>query len=196
MLKFPSCLTCLIMMFSIFSLSAKKLPKLREVPWISDEAVYFLDRFLEENPDAAVLEFGSGASTLWLAKRTRNLVSLEHSSQWSEYIQRELSKNNDCHPVDYLLYQRPYGTVCENYPDEFFDLILVDGRDRVNCIMHSIRVLKKGGILMLDDAHRRRYRNGVKLLKDWECHKTQQVGLDLAGTIHENCNTYWYIKPL
>ena len=67
----------LLPIFLFFSISGSAF-SLRPVPWLTDEAVAFLDVFCEENPDAKILEFGSGASTLWFAKRTPNLYSDEH----------------------------------------------------------------------------------------------------------------------
>lgn len=41
-----------------------------------------------------------------------------------------------------------------NIPDEYFDIIIVDGIHRVNCAYASLNKLKKGGILILDDSNR------------------------------------------
>ena len=43
------------------------------------------------------------------------------------------------------------------YPDQQFDVILIDGRERVGCFSNSIDKLKKGGIIVLDDSFRIRY---------------------------------------
>ena len=46
--------------------------------------------------------------------------------------------------------------------DEPFDLILVDGRDRVNCFYASCGFLKRGGHVILHDSERPRYSEAKK----------------------------------
>jgi hypothetical protein len=45
----------------------------------------------------------------------------------------------------------------DSYPDESFDVILIDGRSRPSCIKHAICKLKVGGAIILDNADRERY---------------------------------------
>ena len=47
-----------------------------ETPWITFRAIDWLDAFLK--PDMDVFEYGAGGSTLYLAKRARRVVSVEH----------------------------------------------------------------------------------------------------------------------
>lgn len=186
---FTACLIC-------FFGTAGKLPKLRPIPWVTHDAVLFLQEYMRENPDAKVLEFGSGASTLWFASKTPNLVSVEHSLPWYNKIKRLLKNSTKYHPVNYILHKRPYYCVCDQFPDESFDLILVDGRNRKGCIKHSIRILKEGGVLMVDNAERHYYRAALKLLKDWQGVKTVQTRPDSCGFTYNNWQTRWYIKPI
>jgi predicted O-methyltransferase YrrM len=43
-----------------------------------------------------------------------------------------------------------------------FDLIVVDGRERVRCVRAALPRLAPGGVLLLDDSQRRRYRSVVQ----------------------------------
>jgi len=47
-----------------------------------------------------------------------------------------------------------------------FDIIVVDGRERVECIRHSLPALKEPGVILLDDAERPEYAAGIQFLKD------------------------------
>lgn len=59
---------------------------------------------------------------------------------------------------DYLNYSfKKYVKSIDEYPDGYFDLILVDGRARPSCILHSIPKLKSGGLLVVDNAERSYY---------------------------------------
>jgi len=167
---------------------------MRPIPWITHEAVCFLTKYMKEHPNARVLEFGSGSSTLWFAKHTTNLVTVEHHPKWSKKI-TQLLKDPKCHSVHQILHKQPYYGICKQFPKESFDLVLVDGRNRKGCIVNSIPLLKRGGVMMVDNAERRYYKAALDLLKNWESVKTIQLKPDTCGFTYPNWQTHWYIKP-
>src|ERR1700692_3986272 len=68
---------------------ARKLFDFRPVrPWISYRAVEFLDQKI--TPDWRVIEFGSGMSPLWFARRCGFLHSIENDPRWHELLSRRL----------------------------------------------------------------------------------------------------------
>lgn len=186
---------CLYFIIICFLNSVIIAHPLRPIPWVTHKAVLFLDQFMKDNPHAKVLEFGCGSSTLWFAQRTKNLVSIEHSAQWFNDINSMLHENEKCFPVQLILHEMPYYSVCDNFPDNYFDLILVDGRNRSGCIKNAIRTLKHGGILMLDNAERPYYQKALDLLVGWESISTDQPEPDSCGFTYPDWKTNWYIKP-
>jgi hypothetical protein len=56
---------------------------------------------------------------------------------------------------DFIL--EDYVKSIEDYPDGYFDLVVVDGRARPSCILHSMQKVKVNGILLLDNADRSYY---------------------------------------
>lgn len=50
-----------------------------------------------------------------------------------------------------------YVTAIDQYPDQYFDVILIDGRARPSCFMHAMRKIKFGGYVILDNAERESY---------------------------------------
>jgi hypothetical protein len=86
-------------------------------------------------------------------------------------LQVELDSSN---PLDYystdessLMFTfKNYASSIDKYPDNYFDLILVDGRSRPSCLYHSRRKLKSGGLLVLDNADRKYYLSGNLLDKE------------------------------
>lgn len=50
-----------------------------------------------------------------------------------------------------------YASAIDVYPDEYFDVVMVDGRSRPACLKHAAPKLKKGGLLVLDNADRAYY---------------------------------------
>lgn len=67
-------------------LSIHDLPDLvsLDVPWWTFDAADAVEGFLASRPAARVFEWGSGASTVWLAKRSGCVVSIEHDAAWAE----------------------------------------------------------------------------------------------------------------
>lgn len=123
-----------------------------------------------------VLEFGSGGSTVFFLQRKANLVTFEHSEVWIEklkpklqtydnwkiklvnYVRREMASNS----------HEQYLHGLEEVRDNSLDLVLVDGRHRVECIRASIPKVKKNGYIILDDSDRPEYLEAFELLQEWE----------------------------
>jgi predicted O-methyltransferase YrrM len=185
----------LIMFFALSSQLLNAEVDLRRTPWLTEEAINFLENFLLSKPDAKILEFGAGSSTIWFSRKTKNLVSVEHNPDWFARINQILLLSDASSEVDLRLIPRPYYKICEEFPDDFFDLVLVDGRNRNGCILHATRLIKSGGVLMLDNAERHYYKKGLALLKDWKEHRSLQTCPDSEGFFYHGWRTDWFIKP-
>jgi len=159
---------------------------LRDFPWWTPDAVKFVDGLLTK--DFEVLEFGCGGSTPWLCKRAKSVITVEHNPKWYDIVKRENIINLDIHLLD-----RPYNNFTEKFPDNYFDFIIVDGRDRVKCFGDSIRILKPGCWIGLDDASRERYSEAWKLVDNWEKYKT--VNKDPRKAKTGSLVTWFWKKP-
>lgn len=182
-------ISCCLSISSLFGVN------FRTEPWLTESAISFLDQYLSLHPEAIILEFGSGASTLWFAERTPHLHSVEHSDRYYAYVSRRLKKDEKYHHVEYYLLPCPYYGICDQFPDEYFDLILVDGRNRKGCIAQSIAKLKTGGVLMLDNAERPYYFAAFEWMEEWEHISTEQTGPDKFGFWYPGWRTDWWVKP-
>jgi len=183
-----------IFFFLLVCMMVSKADALRPVPWLTEGAIEFLDDYFKKKPNAKVLEFGSGASTIWFAKKTKNFVSIEHDAKWYRTINSKL-KAMGAWQVKYRYIPLPYYEVCDNFENEHFDLIVVDGRDRVKCIEKAIRILKEGGILMLDNSERKRYNRAYELMRKWPLYEEEQKKPDSCGFWYRGWKTSWWIKP-
>lgn len=172
---------------------------IRPVPWLVDEAVTWLEREVSCGSIKSVLEFGSGASTVWLAPRVKTLVSVEHTQEWYSKVVDTIGANQK---VDCRLRPRPYNTVCaEELPTRQFDLVIVDGKDRVECAQSSHTLVRPGGWLMLDnsDFNTPWSRPIFDLLNTWKHTTWVQEGPDQVGYIAPNgieWETTIFRKPL
>lgn len=168
--------------------------EINPLPWLTDQAIDFLEELIKNKSHIKILEFGSGGSTLWFAKKNVGLVSIEHDENWYKKVNEELNKIGL--NVDYRLIKKNYFEVCNEFPDEHFDLVLIDAKDRVDCIKRAMRILKRGAFLMLDNAERPKFQIAHEILKDWPCTITTQVGKSRLGFEQENWQTKWWQKPL
>lgn len=157
----------------------------RNEPWLVESAIKLIDNFLNDVSHKAVFEFGAGASTSWFHARSAFFWSVDDDKS---YIPESLE-------LIVRLAKRPYNKVIDNFIDNYFDLILVDGRDRVKCIESSIPKLKSGGWLVLDNSEREYYQRGIDLMKDWNRIDCKQNRPDKYDFIYPNWTTSIFIKP-
>jgi hypothetical protein len=131
------------------------------IPWVTYSFIDFIKGRLNKN--LVVFEYGSGSSTLFYADHVRRVVSVEHNEEWykkivgskpanTEMIYTQLSTDGE--------YARKAAML-----NEKFDIIIVDGRDRVNCCKHSLSALTEKGVIVLDDSERLAYNDARLLLK-------------------------------
>lgn len=152
------------------------------VPWWTYRAIDVVDAWLAARPHPIrVFEYGSGASTLWLADRADEVVSVEHHRGFGEMIGRELgaysgvrfeiveptpaasprvgSQKEGHAGLDFADYVATIDRVGGS-----FDLIVIDGRAREACLRAALPHLADDGIIVFDNTRRRRYREAIAAL--------------------------------
>src|SRR4051794_31760851 len=67
-----------------------KTPLDLEIPWFSYAAIDFLEKFIR--PEMNVCEYGSGGSTMFFAKRTSSVFSIENNEKWFELVSGRLKQ--------------------------------------------------------------------------------------------------------
>lgn len=147
------------------------------LPWLNYPLVELLEERLTR--DHSVFEYGSGFSTLFYAQRVRRIVSVEHDSNWFDKLQSTVPDNVKlihC-PLD------EDGSYCRTVIHHGqFNLVIVDGRDRVNCVRQALQALSPDGILILDDASRIQYQPAIDYMIAAGFRKLCFSGLKAAGT--------------
>jgi len=129
-------------------------------PWLTPESCKILSGFL--NKSHVGLEFGSGRSTLWFAKRVKYLTSVEHNKAWYEKVRKALA-NNGQNNVDYYFIERAredeeagdsaYIKIIDRFETDSIDFILLDGLYRDICAEKVLRVIRPGGLLIIDNIN-------------------------------------------
>jgi hypothetical protein len=162
-----------------------------ELPWITFNAIDFISQRL--NPNSKVFEFGGGGSTLFFLKNKATVYTVEHDKKWFEILssmvedkkytkwngffieaeKNKLSVNSDkANPLDFYTEDpnfldcnfKSYASKIAQFDDDFFDIVLVDGRSRVSCIHQSINKIKSNGLLVLDNSDREYYTSQINNL--------------------------------
>jgi len=131
------------------------------LPWITYPAIALLERRVK--PNMNVFEFGSGFSTLWWSKRAQSVTAVEHHVGWYERIKGQVPDNATLHHVE-LQEDGEYCRAAAQSPEKPFHVIVIDGRDRVNCAKNAISALRPGGVIVWDNSDRKRYRPGTRHL--------------------------------
>jgi len=123
---------------------------------------------------------------LFFAKRVKELVTVEHQPEWLQRTALKVRYREDfkwqallepptpkvskvsCAVGDPNSYSSSdsnyknmsfenYARSIERYELGYFDLVLIDGRARPSCFMHSLSRVKRGGYILLDNAEREEY---------------------------------------
>ena len=119
--------------------------------------------------EVKILEFGSGASTIFLLRRGATVVTVEHHEEWAGALREVATARDIGEKLTILRRDRPYANVPAEFPEgTTFDILLVDGRERVDCLRQALPLVKSDGLVLLDDSQRERYWPSFRLLADRE----------------------------
>lgn len=170
----------------------------RDECWFPETANIWLKDWMlkntSKNKRLKVFEFGCGSSTIYLSKfENVHITSVEHDTTWYFKVRDALV---EAEAVTLVLSDRPYSAIILPFPDEYFDLVIVDGRDRVKCLKNSFDKVKQGGVLILDNSERGEYEKGVELYKNWHQIHFTQPNEDKYGFTYDGWKTTVFIKPL
>jgi predicted O-methyltransferase YrrM len=110
-----------------------------------------------------MFEYGAGSSTLYYARRVQSVVAVEHDAAFAQILSPHLPTN--ARMIVEPAYSEAYVRAIERAGGPF-DLIAVDGRDRVRCAEAAIPRLSADGVLVLDDAERPDYQVAITRLAD------------------------------
>lgn len=156
------------------------------IPWLTYPAIAFLKQRLKT--DQSVLEYGSGSSTLFFAQKVKELYSIEHHPDWYRRIKNQSPEN-----VHLFLTTIDYGGNYHKLALSLgkFHIILIDGRDRVNCCRLAPQALHSDGVIILDDSERSNYQAGIQYLLSQGFRQLPFYGLKPRST-RESCTTIFY----
>jgi len=141
-------------------------------PLWTDSSIEMIEGLLFK--DMHVFEWGSGTSTIWLAKRVNRIITLEHSQEWYDKVAKWVKEYELQDKVTQIMRDitsGDYMTPIITAPDEYFDMIVIDGAfRRVEAFERSIPKCKRNGVIILGDSQNRSY-SGIFLVEGVEVNK-------------------------
>lgn len=117
------------------------------VPWLVFPAVDRLEQLISGR---RIFEFGSGMSTLWFAERCRQVISVESDSRWHQVVTEQCRAIQNVRIIHAPSKEDYLGAI--STAGGKFDLILVDGLYRRDCLDLARPYLSPSGLLVVDDT--------------------------------------------
>ncbi|MFV0526129.1 MAG: class I SAM-dependent methyltransferase [Acidimicrobiales bacterium] len=146
------------------------------VPWWSYQAIGTVDAWLAGRSGATAFEWGSGASTVWLAARTDRVTAVEHHEGFAATVDGLIPAHAEVIAVPPVATTDPavpsakpgnagldfsaYVAAIDR-TDDRYDLICIDGRARGACLDRAVDHLVPDGIIVFDNTDRDRYRAAI-----------------------------------
>ena len=160
--------------------------ELKPIPWFTYSAIDFLKDKLNSNLN--ILEFGSGNSTLFFAERVKKVISFEHNKDWHQKILKKIPANAELAITSSLTARDYLKPLAEELR---FDVIIVDGLFRNECITGSLEHLSETGVIILDDSEREEYNEGIAFLIQSGLRQLKFSGI-APGIFFRKCTTIFY----
>lgn len=116
------------------------------IPWFTYSAIEYLEQLDISN--CSLFEYGSGNSTLYWAKKTKTVLSVEDNESWKDEITPNLSNNAS------IIFAEKKNDYIQSITtaNKEFDIIVVDGSYRYECAKAAVDKLSKTGVIILDDS--------------------------------------------
>lgn len=162
--------------------------KRKPLPWVTYSFINFIENRLSK--DMVLFEFGSGNSTLYYSSKVKEVHTVENDKDWYNKISKILPKNVTINNIE-LVYGGDYSKA-SSLTNSKYDVIIVDGRDRVNCMINAVKSLKSNGVIILDDSEREAYKEGVLKLNSLGFKKLDFWGISPGFISYNKCTSIFY----
>ncbi len=155
------------------------------LPWYTYPFIFFLGPRLK--PNFEVFEYGSGNSTQWYAGRVKQITAVEHEEAWVEIVRPGLPANAD---VLFRELGKAYIEAVSESGKEYH-IVVVDGRERVECALYAQKYLTEDGVLILDNSERDHYQPAKDFMENLGFRRLDFYGMGPIVS-YEFCSTVFY----
>jgi hypothetical protein len=118
------------------------------LPWFTYPAIEYLKQL--DLSERLIFEWGTGYSSLFFAKRSKTVYSVETDKCWFDLIRKAKLPNNH---IFYKEDLKDYVEIISTFGKKF-DIIIIDGKEREKCSEISNVYIKDDGLIILDNSDR------------------------------------------
>jgi hypothetical protein len=117
-------------------------------PWYTYSMIDFLQGRLTD--ELRVFEYGGGYSTVWYADQVDTVIAVDDSKKWTEIVDPKLPENSE------IVYRSSQDEYVSHIIEDItaFDIVVIDGSHRTDCIEPAVEALSDRGIIVWDDFER------------------------------------------
>lgn len=144
-------------------------------PMMNDIDIDTISTYL--SPSDIMLEWGSGASTLFFSKLVKQYYSIEHDTNWANILYFSLPENVTYNLVKpnlplsepWTKYEEisDYVNYVDNLNVKYFDKVLIDGRGRGFCAVKILNYLHNDSLVFIHDFWTRECRGYFEVFKHY-----------------------------
>ncbi|MDZ7959691.1 MAG: methyltransferase domain-containing protein [Aulosira sp. DedQUE10] len=160
--------------------------ELKPIPWYTYPTIEFIENKIDN--EFRVFEYGSGNSSLWWAERVTQVVSIESNANWFKYIKYNMPSNVELYLIEDDM---KYASAINQYEDDYFDVIIVDGINRNQCAEFALSKVKEQGFIIFDNTDDHRYVEGVKKLLESGFIRIDFYGM-IPSYLYKNCTSIFF----
>lgn len=158
------------------------------LPWLNYSCIDFLGKFLTER-SANIFEWGSGYSTLFFKEHASRVRSCEDNKEWFDTVHNLAGDAENLELV--------YRPSKDEYLNEIigsFDLIVVDGSHRSDCLNLAAKFIKSDGIILLDNSDDHNLSDSILDLDSKGFYSISFSGL-IPSYAYKNVSTVFFQDP-
>ena len=118
----------------------------QEIPWFTYPALECVEQW--DLSSKRIFEFGTGHSTIYWSRCAMEVVGVESDPEWAARIEGRVGANTR------LLVESDKIRYAKRLMEEGgdFDVIVIDGIKRFQCVDPAITRLRPGGVIILDNS--------------------------------------------
>lgn len=170
-------------------------------PWYTYAALEWLAPRVSQTD--VVFEYGAGNSTIWYGQHAKRVVTVEHAPEWANKVRSKVGTNvtvllrtavGDEEIIDHA---SPYSSSLEEHSPGSFDIIVIDGMERVRCAQVAPSRLRDDGIIIFDNSDRTEFKSGIDHLHEQGFGRIDfyggiaQLGIRSCTSVFSKFGTRW-----
>lgn len=161
--------------------------KLDIFPMMSVEEVEIIDKLIEDKKPKICLEWGAGSSSVYFPNKHECIEqwhTVEHDGGYAEWVRKNANLNK------VTIHHEKVFNYLSVVQDMKFDLILIDGLMRMECLMVAEDLINRDGVILLHDSGRSDYQKGIKKWPRFR-EKLTEGEMETRGYAHRGLHKFW-----